>query len=128
MNAMTRWKYGDMAGLYDMEFEYIQDQFTYDEYLLQPKIKDAIIDTFYDFKVTSVQFFDRDSANIHDIVTFIGRQGDTIRLSHMDMVYYHRDRWIRPTLGYSQHQHLYEEMIRKADSAAAVEEREEDGK
>lgn len=125
--VMQRWNYRDFAALYDMEFEYVKDKYTYDDYLKQPRIKNAIVDTFYDYKVTGLKMFDHDSALVDNIVSFKGPSGKISEIRGKDMVYYYKGRWVRPTLGVASLQWQYEEMIRKADSAAAAEEAEDMG-
>ena len=71
-DVLMRWNYRDFAALYDMEFEYVQDRYTYDEYLEQPRIKNGIVDSFYDYKVMGLELFDHDSALVDNVVSFKG--------------------------------------------------------
>jgi len=125
--VMTRWSYRDMAALYDMEFEYVQDKFTYDDYLKQPEIKGTAIDSFYDFKVKSVKKFGDDSALVDNIIILKGPSGKISEYPQQVMMYHYKGRWIKPFIGVAAFQRQYEEMIRKADSAAAAEEAEDMG-
>jgi len=125
--VMERWNYRDFAALYDMEFEYVQDKYTYDDYLKQPRIKRAVVDTFYDYKVVGLKMFDHDSALVDNVVSFKGPTGKISELRGKDMVYYYKGRWVRPTFGVASLQRQYDEVIRKADSAAAAEEAEDMG-
>jgi hypothetical protein len=120
----TRWRYGDKAILYEQEFEYVQVEHTFDKYVAIDKIKRMESDTVRAFAVKDVQFFDRDSAQVSVDVVFVGPAGDTTRLPQKWMMFYHRGRWIRPTLSSFTGQLQFEERRRKADSAAKAEENE----
>jgi hypothetical protein len=123
-STLTRWRYLDKVALYEMEFEYIQDEYTIDEYLDQERIQRALVDSLADFRVTGITFYGHDSALLEDELLWLGRSGDTTIMPNKDMVYFHRGRWIRPTLGTSAGQKAYEEAIRVSDSAAAAEDSE----
>lgn len=122
--VLVRWNHRDFAALYDMEFEYVQDKYSFDEYLELPQIKNGIVDTFYDYKVMGLQMFDHDSALVDNVTSFKGPSGKISEVRRQDMMYYYKGRWIRPSVGVSSLQWMYDEMIRKADSAAAAEEAE----
>lgn len=119
-----RWRYGDKAVLYDQEFEYAQVEFNYDQYLEVPKIKRMESDTVRAFDVKDVKFYDRDSAHVAVDVVFVGPAGDTTHMPQQWTMFYHRGRWIRPSLSTPEGQKEFEERRRKADSAAAAEENE----
>lgn len=120
----TRWRYGDKAILYDLEFEYVQVEYTFDKYLQIDRIKRMESDTVRAFAVKNVKFFGRDSARVSVDVVFVGPAGDTTRYPQEWTMFYHRGRWIRPTLSSITGQLQFEERRRKADSAAKVEENE----
>jgi len=117
-----RWRYGDKVVLYEQEFEYLQIEHTYDSYLEIDRIKRMESDTVVAFDVKDIKFFDRDSASVSLDVVFVGPAGDTTRMPQEWVMYYHRGRWIRPTLSSIKYQAIYEERRRQADSAAAAEE------
>ena len=124
-DVLIRWSYRDKGGVYDNEFEYMQDRFTFDEYLKQTVIERANgQDSVVGFYVTGGEFFERDSVYIDDVVVFIGVNGNQIDFTTKDRLYYHRDRWIHPYISSIDEQLEYENVIRVADSAAAVEEQE----
>ena len=110
--------------LFEQEFECIQVEYTYDEYLEIGKIKGMESDTVHAFTVNDVQFFDRDSALVSVDVVFVGPAGDTTFYPQEWTMYYHRGHWIRPTLSTPEEQLRFEERRRKADSAARAEEDE----
>ena len=121
-----RWRYGDKAILYDQEFEYVRLEYTYDAYLELDRVKRLEADTIVAFDVKNIGFFDRDSASVSVDVVFVGPTRDTTRLPQEWIMYYYKGRWIRPTVSNPEHQVLYDERRRLADSAAAAEEDEED--
>ncbi len=123
-STLMRWRYQDKIALYDLEFEYVQDEYSVMEYLAHDRISRASVDSLIDFRVTGIKFFGPDSALVDDELHWQSITGDTIVMPSKDMVYFHRGQWIRPTLGTSAGQKAYEESIRQADSAAAAEEEE----
>lgn len=120
-----RWHYGDKTILFEQEFEYAQIEHTYDSYLELPKIKRMEADTVHAFVVKDVKFFNRDSAHVSVEVVFVGPTMDTTYFPQTWTMYYHRGRWIRPSMSGPNTQREFEERRRKADSAAAAEEKEE---
>lgn len=124
--AAVRWHYGDKAVLYDLEFEYLQDKYTFDEYLDFRQIQYLEADTLEALTVKDVQFYGRDSALASAEAMFIGPTGDTSRFTDLYPIYFHRGRWIRPTAGAIDLQVEFEERRRVADSAAAAEAELED--
>ncbi|MEW5795558.1 MAG: hypothetical protein AB1772_04275 [Candidatus Zixiibacteriota bacterium] len=121
----VRWHYGDKAVLYEQEFEYVQVDFSYDKYLEVEKIRRMEADTVKAFLVKNVHFFGRDSARVAVDVVFVGPSGATTYLPQEWTMFYHRGRWIRPTMSTPAGQQEFEERRRRADSAAAAEEDEE---
>ena len=121
--AITRWHYGDKAALYDNEFEYLQERFTFDDYLKFGELQlDA--DTVEDILAKEIQLFGRDSAKVDAEVVFKGPTGKISRLRDVFTkytLYYHRGRWIRPTLSQYALQLRYEQSRHAADSAADAE-------
>ncbi len=123
MEAANRWHYGDKAVLYDLEFEYVQDKYTYDEYLDFGQIKYLEADSLVAIVVKDVTLFDRDSAHVMADAVFVGPSGDTSHFLDENPyhLYFHRGRWIHPSVGSIDLQLEYEEVQRVADSAAAAE-------
>lgn len=123
--VLTRLRYGDKSGLYENEFEYSNDETNFDEYLGMGQIRAAQADTITFVEVRHVNFFDHDSAIVDVTVHF---EGPTDKKSfHRDkiVVYYHKGRWIKPTVSVIDLQLNYDNMIRVADSAAAAEAEEQ---
>jgi hypothetical protein len=119
--AATRWHYGDKAVLYDLEFEYLQKEYTFDEYLDFRQVRWLEADTLASITVDSVEFFGRDSAYATATAMFVGPGGDTTYMPDTYPVYYHRGRWIHPTVSVIDKQLEFDERKRVADSAAAAE-------
>lgn len=124
--AITRLKYGDKSALYENEFEYYTDEINFDEYLETGQMRYAQADTITFVEVRYVEFFDHDSAIVDVTVHFEGPTGQKSYFDDRIVVYYHKGRWIKPTITVVDHQLDYEEKIRVADSAAAAEAGEEE--
>ncbi len=119
--AVTRWHYGDKGGLYDMEWEYLQDKYSFDEYLEFSSIKPLSADTMDRMVVTGTQIFPKESAWVYVDVHFKGPTGFESVVKDTHLMFYHRDRWIRPIAGAHFLQLEYDNLKRAADSAAAEE-------
>lgn len=121
--AITRWHYGDKAALYDNEFEYFQERFTFDDYLKFGELQlDA--DTVEAINAMKIKLFGRDSAVVDAEVVFKGPTGKISRMRDAYtayMMYFHRGRWIRATVSQFKLQQQYEHSRQAADSAAEAE-------
>ncbi|MBU0984189.1 MAG: hypothetical protein KKA42_09990 [candidate division Zixibacteria bacterium] len=125
--VVARWHNKDKAVLYDLEFPYLRDQFTFDEYLRFPQIEWMNADSVRSIKALDFVFYDRDSADaLVEVVLVDPAGGDTSIVNDRYRFYYHRDRWIRPTVSTSLLQYEYDRDWRAADSAAAAEAELED--
>jgi len=123
--AVIRWSYGDKGALYDLEYEYVRDQYTFDEYLQVPQIRYVNADTVLDINVLNIRMFNRDSAIARIEVLFQGPSGKISKDYDNYPLYFHNGRWLRPTVGIPSIQNDYDKLIRQADSAAAAEAEEE---
>ena len=123
--VLTRLRYGDKSGLYENEFEYSNDETNFDEYLGMGQIRVAQADSIAFIEVRHVKFFDHDSAIVNVTVHFEGPTGKKSYLRDKIVIYYHKGRWIKPTVSVIDHQVNYDNMIRVADSAAAAEAEEQ---
>ena len=119
--AATRWSYGDKGVLYDLEFEYLQKENTFDEYLTFRQVAYLEADTLAFIKVDSIEFYDRDSAHAAATAVFVGPAGDTTFMPDQYRLYFHRGRWIHPTVSTIDMQLEFDERRRVADSAVAAE-------
>ncbi len=124
--VITRWHYGDKAGLYDNEFEYLRERYTFDDYLKFGELRlDA--DTVEAIEAKDIKLFGRDSALVDAEVVFKGPTGKITRLRNATTqykMYYYGGRWIRPTVSQYDLQMRYEQSRRAADSAAEAEAKE----
>ncbi len=125
--VITRLRYGDKSGLYENEFEYFTDEYTFDEYLDMMQVKYARADTIVFVEVRNVTFYDKDSALVDVTVHFEGVTGKKSYLRDKLVLYWHHNRWIKPTVSVIDLELAYEEKIRIADSVAAAEAAEEEG-
>ncbi len=119
--VITRWHYGDKSALYDNEFEYLQLEYSFDDYLELKHIRPMEADTVRAVRVHDIQFFGRDSADADVEIVFVGPSGDTSCISDVYRLYHFRDRWIRPTLSTAELQQEFDDIRREADSAAEAE-------
>lgn len=119
--VVTRWRYGDKGGLYDMEWEYLQDKYTFDEYLEFGNIKPLVADTMERMVMTSGEIAPKESALVFVDVIFKGPTGHTSIAKDTHLFFYHRDRWVRPIAGVRHLQLEYEQIQNAADSAAREE-------
>ena len=123
--AITRLRYGDKSGLYENEFDYATDEIGFDEYLAKGEIRYAQADSIAFIEVRHVKFFDHDSARVDVTVHFEGPTGKKSYLRDKIVIYYHKGRWIKPTVSIIDLQLNYDNMIRVADSAAEAEAEEQ---
>jgi len=120
-DVITRLHYGDKSGLYENEFEYFTDEYNFDDYLKMDQTRYAQADTITFVEVRNVEFFDKDSALVAVTVHFEGPTGKKSYFRDKIVVYYHKGRWIKPTVSVIDQQLIYEDKIKVADSAAAAE-------
>ena len=120
--AMTRLKYRDKSFIYENEFAYYRDKFTFDDYLNERKIQAAQADTLEYVDVVKVTYFGKDSAKADVEVHFKGPSGKVTVLPEEGVtLYWHEGRWIKPTVSNFVAQRQYEEIMDKAKSAAQSE-------
>ena len=124
--AITRLRNRDKSGLYDFEFEYIKEQFSFADYQAFPQIRVAEADTTDSFRVDSVEFYGgkekRDSAKVFGTIVF-RNFGDTVSYmpGQWHICYFHQGRWIRPSVGVIQNQLAFDSLKNAAGAAAESE-------
>ncbi len=124
--VVARWHHGDKAVLYDNEFPYLREDFTFEDYLENKQVKMLQADSLAAMKIKDVQLLGKDSAIVDVDVIFVGPLGDTSHLDNTYVMYYHGGRWLRPTLsGYVQQMERDTDR-RIADSTAAAESDDEE--
>ncbi len=119
--TLARWKRRDMAVLYDQEFEYFQDKISFDEYLQQEMIRKIEADSVVSLTAKKVTLFSRDSARVSIDAYLVGVTGTEYHYPDEFTMYFHRGRWIRPTMAIPAQQWQYDSLKRVADSAAEAE-------
>ncbi len=124
--GLMRLKYRDKSGLYELEFEYLRDEKTYDEYLTMGEIRWASMDTINHLEVNDVHFYDDDSAWVEATYVFDSPTQGRSETPDEFMVYKHNGRWIKPFVSIIDNQLLYEKTIEDARKAA-LEEAQGDG-
>ena len=122
--AIERLKYADKGKLWEMEFEYLRDRSTFDDYLEFEHIKRFNADSVHRIDLKEFDFYG-DTCAIEVDIVFIGPTGDTSVQRTTHYMFYDGDRWIRPTFTATKAalelQQEYEAIIRAADSAAKAE-------
>lgn len=124
--AITRWRYGDKAVLYENEFEYLRYEMTFDEYLKNRVVEIAEADTVVALNVISAIFYDHDSADCDVEIVFRGPAEIETYDTQMYRQYHSSGRWIRPYISRPEKQREFEKNKRIADSAAEAESEGED--
>lgn len=122
-DAMDRLMYWDNTGLYENEFAYYTDEFTFDDYLKTGQISYKNPSTVIDLVVDSLYLFEHDSAEVWVTITLEHQDGKTEQMSEQRLItYWHKGKWIKPTISVIQYQVEYDELIRQAEEAAKWEE------
>lgn len=96
--AMERLRLGDKSGLYENEFSYYVENNTFDKYLRERGIFNAQADSLKHVDVVQVIPFGGDSVDVYVVVRFEGKSGVPTRMDDRVTMYYHKGRWIRPTV------------------------------
>jgi len=120
--AMDRLRDKDKSFLYENEFAYYREKFTFDDYLKERKIATANSDTLEYIDVLSVTYFGKDSAKAVIEVHFKGPTGNVTVLKENGVpLYWHEGKWIKPTVSNVIAQREYDDIIEKAKSASESE-------
>lgn len=120
--TIDRMRYGDKAGLYDMEFEYFRDETTFDVYLTRGDIRWANADSLAFIEVMAVSLFAEDSAAVKVLIHFEGFGGKKTAVDEDFKLYHLQGYWHKPTVSVLSAQLDYEGLIRQAEEAAEEEE------
>jgi hypothetical protein len=120
--AMDRLRYKDKSFIYENEFRYYRDKYTFDDYLKEKRIVSAQADTLERIDVIGVTYFGQDSAKADVNVHFKGPSGNPTILEEKGVtLYWHEGRWIKPTVSNIIAQKEYEAIMEKAKSASESE-------
>ncbi|MDF1545025.1 MAG: hypothetical protein P1R58_07980 [bacterium] len=120
--ALIRLSYGDKSGLYDLEFEYLQDEFDFDQYLKKRELQWARMDTLDHLELTELIHEGEDSALAKIVYVFKGPTGKINQVPDQFYIYKQYDEWKKPTSSLFSEQKKYEELMRQAREAAAEDE------
>lgn len=120
--TIDRMRYGDKAGLYDMEFEYFRDETTFDVYLTRGDIRWANADSLAFIEVMAVSMFEEDSAAVKVLIHFERSGGKKIAVDEEYKLYHLQGYWHKPTVSVVSAQIDYDNLIRRAEEAAEEEE------
>lgn len=120
--AFDRLRLKDKSFLYENEFAYYREKYSFDYYLEEVRIKNAVADTLERIDVVSVTYYGKDSAGADVEVHFKGPSGKQTILRERNVMLYRRDgRWIKPTVSNSLAQKQYDEIRENAEKAAKSE-------
>lgn len=119
--ALIRLRYGDKTGLYNLEFEYFLDEYSFDDYLKRGEIQYAVMDSINHVEVKGCKFYPESVIVSIDWV-FDSPTGKNSYHADKLKLFKQGDVWKKPTSSSYPHQLEYERIIREADSAAAADE------
>lgn len=120
--AMERLRLHDNSGLYENEFSYLTDETSFDEYLTFGQITQRPPGNVTALAVDSLEMFAHDSASVWVSITVELQDGSVKELTEQKLiVYYHKNRWIKPTVSVIKNQVEYEDLIRQAEEASKWE-------
>ncbi len=121
-DAMERLRYYDNSGLYENEFAYLTDESSFDDYLKFGQITQRPLADVTELKVDSLWMFAHDSASVWVSITLEDAEGKVDNLTEQKLkVYYHKEKWIKPTVSVIKYQLEYDDLIRQADEASQWE-------
>ena len=117
--AMERLRYYDNSGLYENEFAYLTDETSFDAYLKFGQITYHPPGDVIALAVDSLQMYAHDSASVWISITLEFQDGTTEDMTAQNLiVYYHNDKWIKPTVSVIKNQVEYDDLIRQAEEAS----------
>jgi hypothetical protein len=115
--GLTRWKYRDKAALYDNEFPYMRDEYTFDDYLELRRVQNAAADSLVGNQILSIQFFKSgDSAYVYQKLWWDGPSGRTHEMGSHERMYKYDGRWIHPMISSVDKQHEADVLNKWTDS------------
>ncbi len=122
IDAMERLRNYDNSGLYENEFAYLTDETTFDEYLKFGQIMHHPPGDVIALAVDSLSLFAHDSASVWLTISLEFQDGKVQELTDQNLiVYYHKNRWIKPTVSVIKFQAEYDDLIRQAEEASEWE-------
>ncbi len=122
--AMERLRLHDNSGLYENEFDYLTDETSFDEYLTFGQITSHPPGDVTALVVDSLFMYAHDSADVWVTINLEMKDGSTQELTEQRLVvYYHNNKWIKPTVSVIKNQVEYEDLIRQAEEASKWEDK-----
>ncbi len=121
-DAMERLRYYDNSGLYENEFSYLTDESSFDDYLKFGQITQRPQADVTELKVDSLWMYGHDSASVWVSIALEYPGGQVENMTEQELkVYYHKEKWIKPTVSVIKYQLEYDDLIRQADEASQWE-------
>jgi hypothetical protein len=115
----------DYGILYDNEFPYLRDKYTYDDYLRFDQLKSFDFDTVKAINIVEFTFVGEDTCDIMLEAVFRNAPPGQDRAQNKARVYRRDGHWIKPTISGVgnglQLQRQFERTVFEAESAAAAE-------
>lgn len=120
--AMERLRYFDNSGLYENEFAYLTDETSFDEYLTFGQITYHPPGEVIALGIDSLEMFAHDSAVAWVTISLEFQNGSVEEMTEqMLTVYYHKNKWIKPTVSVIKNQVEYDDLIKQAEEASKWE-------
>ena len=107
--------------MYDLEFPYLREETDFDTYLKLRSIEFAQMDSLDHLEVNSFEYFGEDSVAVTVAYVFNSLSGEQTQLPDRLMIYRYNDSWVKPTASSLKKQMEFDDLVRRADSAAAAE-------
>lgn len=122
---LARVKAGDVGVLYDDEFTYLKQDYTYDDYLNFAQIQAFDFSNVEELNILEYNFRGEDTCEVLLEAVFKTPDGGEQRQANPTLIYYHEGEWIKPTISGIGNgpalQRRLERSIFEAESAAAAE-------
>ena len=123
--TMDRLRYSDKSHIYELEFPYYREVFTFDQFLQNSRIRGANADTLEFVDIVKLSMYEPDSAVAYVEVHFRGPSGkETVLKGDSLTFYWFGGNWVRPTISTYGGQRQHDVIRQRADSAAQAEEEE----
>lgn len=119
--TVDRMRYGDKSGLYDMEFDYLRDAETFDDYLKRGEVRWANADSMDYIEVLRVTPFGDDSVSTDVLIHMTKSNGTKLAFDEHFLLYHIYDYWNKPFVSRIEDEIKYQNLIRDAEQAAREE-------
>ena len=119
--TIDRMRYGDKSGLYEMEFNYLTDAETFDDYLKRGEVRWANADSMSYIEVKRVTPFGEDSASVDVLIHMTKSDGTDLPVDEHFLLYHIYDYWNKPFVSRIEDEIKYQNLIHDAERAAEEE-------